>query len=181
MKAAHLEVTYGGVLAAIDGGVERPLTSEGFSSVFEKMADRLHGMAGLSDPGLWGQASNGRIEMEFFRADTGDAEAMTARAAAVVNEVGAAGGVDMSRCGRAAIDVSGSVVHEPQNTAIHAEGQLRFVSNAGHRATKWSPLDRPRRPAHVPGSTNPYPIWLSSTPLIQMETGSSSPMVGRGR
>ena len=49
------------------------------------------------DPGLWGQASNGEIEMEFYLADTGDAEAMTARAMAVVSEVGAAGGVDMDR------------------------------------------------------------------------------------
>ena len=127
MEAAHLEVTYGGVLAAIDGGVERPLTSEEFSSVFERMADRLHDMASLSDPGLWGQASNGRIEMEFYLADTGDAEAMTAQAVAVVNEVGAAGGVDMSRCGRVEVDVSGSV---------HREGQPRFVLNAGHQAAE---------------------------------------------
>lgn len=136
MEAVHLEVTYGGVLAAIDDGVERPLTREEFSTVFERMADRLHDMAGLSDPGLWGQASNGQIEMEFYLADTGDAEAMTARATAVVNEVGAAGGVDMSRCGRAAIDVSGSVADDPQSTAIHAEGQPRFVLTAGHQAAE---------------------------------------------
>lgn len=136
MEAAHLEVTYGGVLAAVDGGVERPLTSEEFSSVFERMADRLHDMAGLSDPGLWGQASNGRIEMEFYLTDTGDAEEMTARAAAVVNEVGAAGGVDMGRCGHAAVEVSGSVADEPQNATIHAEGRPRFVLTAGHQVAE---------------------------------------------
>lgn len=136
MEAAHLEVTYGGMLAAMDGGVERPLTSEEFSSVFERMADRLHGIAGLVDPGLWGQASNGRIEMEFYLADTGDAEAMAARAAAVVKEVGAAGGVDMSRCRLAVVDVSRSVADEPQSTTIHSEGQPRFVLTAGHQATE---------------------------------------------
>ena len=71
------------------------------------------------DPGLWGQASNGEIEMEFYLADTGDAEALTARAMAVVSEVGAAGGVDMDRCGRVADDLSGSVVHEPHILANH--------------------------------------------------------------
>lgn len=136
MGAAHLEVTYGGLLAAMDGGVERPLTSEEFASVFERMADRLHDIAGLVDPGLWGQASNGRIEMEFYLADTGDADEMTARAAAVVNEVGAAGGVDMSRCRPAVIGVSRSVADEPRSTMIDSEGLPRFVLTAGHQATE---------------------------------------------
>ena len=77
-----------------------------------------------------------QIEMEFYLADTGDAEAMTARAMAVVSEVGAAGGVDMGRCGRVAGDLSGSVVHEPHIVASHAQGQPRFVLKAGHHAAE---------------------------------------------
>ena len=127
--AMHLEVTCGGVLAAVDGGIERRLTSEEFSEVFERMADRLHDIDGLEDPGLWGQAYNGKIEMEFYLADTGDIAAMTERAMAVVSEVGAAGGVDIAGCGRVDNRFLESVVGEPGRVVNRAQQRPRFVLN----------------------------------------------------
>ena len=129
MVAMQLEVTCGGVLAAIEGGVERRLTSEEFSEVFERMADRLHDIDGLEDPGLWGQASNGKIEMEFYLADTGDTAAMTARTMAVVSEIGAAGGVDVAGCGLVDSRFLESVVGEPGRVVNRAQERPRFVMN----------------------------------------------------
>ena len=131
----HLEVTCGGVLAAIEGDVERRLTSEEFSEVFERMADRLHDIDGLADPGLWGQASDGKIEMEFYLADTGDNAAMTARAMAVISEVGAASGVDIAECGQVDSRLLKAVAGGPRQVVDHAQQHPRFVLNgARHTA-----------------------------------------------
>lgn len=135
MDVTHLEVTYGGVLAAIDEGVERRLTSEEFSQVFERMADRLHDIEGLVGPGLWGQASNGRIEMEFCLADACDAAA-TERAMAVVSEVGAAGGVAIGACGPVDGHCSGSLVGEPYTALSGAPEGPQFVLNGARHATE---------------------------------------------
>ena len=135
MVARHFEVTCGGVLAAIEGSVERRLTSEEFSEVFERMADRLHHIGGLADPGLWGQASNGRIEMEFYLADTGDTAAMGARAMAVISEVSAAGGVAVAECGQVDGHLLGAVADEPRQVADRVRQRPRFVLNgARHTA-----------------------------------------------
>lgn len=99
MKGTHLEVSYKAILTAVDDDVERRLTSGEFSTAFERMADKLYGIDGLVDPSLWGQASNGKIEIDFLVANSGDAEQMTARVMAIIAEVGAAGGVDMERFG----------------------------------------------------------------------------------
>ena len=133
--ARHFEVTCGGVLAAIEGSVERRLTSEEFSEVFERMADRLHHIDGLEDPGLWGQASNGKIEMEFYLADTGDTAAMDALAMAVISEVGAAGGVDIAECGQVDSHLLRAVAGEPRQVVDRVRQRPRFVLNgARHTA-----------------------------------------------
>ena len=136
VEATHLEVTYGGVLAAVDGGAERPLTSEEFSAVFERMADKLHDIGGLVDPGLWGQASNGTIEMEFYLLAADDVEAMAARAMAVVSEVGAAGGVDIAGCAHAAGSASELAADRSRGVVNHAQEQPRFVLNAGRHTAE---------------------------------------------
>ena len=99
METTHVEVTYEGVLVAVDGDAERKPTSEEFSVAFEQMAEKLYEINGLVDPSLWGQASNGQIELEFCLPSSGNTKMTTAHALAVITEVGAAGGIDMDWCG----------------------------------------------------------------------------------
>ncbi len=99
VEGTHLEVSYKATLAAVDNDVERKLTSQEFSAAFERMADKLHGTDGLVDPSLWGQASNGKIEINFYLINSGDTEQLTARVMSAIAKVAAAGGVDMDRFG----------------------------------------------------------------------------------
>lgn len=102
VDTTHVEVTYEGVLVAVDGEAERKLTSEEFSMAFEQIAERLHEIDGLVDPSLWGQASNGQIELAFCLPRFGRTKKATADAISIIAEVGAAGGIDMDGCGEIA-------------------------------------------------------------------------------
>ena len=102
MAGTQLEVTFEAVLTALDGDVERIPTRQEFLGVFDRMADKLYDIDGLVDPGLWGQASNGKIEILLNFVDPGEAEALAACAMAVVREVSAAAGIDMDDCHDAA-------------------------------------------------------------------------------
>ena len=98
MASTQLEVTIEAVLAAVDGDVERLPTSREFSDVFDRMADRLYDIDGLVDPGLWGQASNGRIEIQLNYPDACETEATTECAMAVVRDISAAAGIRLGDC-----------------------------------------------------------------------------------
>ena len=93
MALTHHEVTYRGSLAAFDGGVERLPTEAEFSEILWKLADELHEVAGLVDPGVWGQASTGKIEIDFCINGPGGARGTAARATEVVRKVGTAAGL----------------------------------------------------------------------------------------
>ena len=95
MALTHHEVTYRGSLAAFDGGVERLPTEAEFSEILWKLADELHEVAGLVDPGVWGQASTGKIEIDFCINGPGGACGRAARATEVVSKVGTAAGLDL--------------------------------------------------------------------------------------
>ena len=90
----------------------------------------------MVDPGLWGQASNGKIEMEFYLLASDDVEAIAARAMAIVGEVGAAGGVDIAECAHAASKASELVADRPQGLVNHAQERPRFVLNAGQHTAE---------------------------------------------
>lgn len=93
MAITQLEVTVEAVLAAVEGDVERAPTSREFLDVIDRMADRLYDIDGLVDPGLWGQASNGRIEIQLNYPDDCEAEAAAECAMAIVRDISAAAGV----------------------------------------------------------------------------------------
>lgn len=93
MAITQLEVTVEAVLAAVEGDVERAPTSREFLEVIDRMADRLYDIDGLVDPGLWGQASNGRIEIQLNYPDACETEVATECAMAIVRDISAAAGI----------------------------------------------------------------------------------------
>ena len=139
MGTTHVEVTYEGVLVAVDGDAERKLTSEEFSVAFEQMADRLYEISGLVDPSLWGQASNGQIELEFCLPSSGSTEKVAAHAMAIITEVGAAGGIDMDWCGETAHQDGEPSALRASKATNSAVGYSRLVLHGAHRATEALP------------------------------------------
>ena len=95
MTNTQLEVTVKAVLSAVEGDIERLPTDQKFFDAFDGMADKLYDIDGLVDPALWGQASNGQIELLLCFPNSGDARAAAARAMSVVREVSAAAGVGL--------------------------------------------------------------------------------------
>ena len=93
MTNMQLEVTVKVVLYAVEGDIERLPTDQEFFDAFDGMADKLYDIERLVDPGLRGQASNGKIELQVCFPNSGDAEAAAARAVSVVREVSAAVGI----------------------------------------------------------------------------------------
>lgn len=129
MAGTELEVTFAAVLAAVEGDVERTPTSQEFSRVFDRLVDQLYGIDGLVDPGLWGQASNGSIEIRPTYSGAVETEAATDCATAVVREIGVAAGIEMGEC-------RGSIAQPPDAAAVRsacervpdlAGGSPRFV------------------------------------------------------
>ena len=73
--------------------------------------------------------------MEFYLDDTGDTAAMDARAMAVINEVGTAGGVDIAECGQVDSHLLRAVAGEPRQVVDRVRQRPRFVLNgARHTA-----------------------------------------------
>ena len=126
MALTHHEVTYRGSLAAFVGGVERLPTEHEFSEVLWKLADELHEVAGLVDPGVWGQASTGDIEIDFGINGPDGARGAAARAMEVVHRVGTAAGLGLC------LDVDGP----DQSTGVatpHRQGASETRSGPGTR------------------------------------------------
>ena len=132
----HLEMTYEGILTAIDGQAERGLTSEEFSEAFEQMAERLYEIDGLVDPILWGQASTGKIELEFGLLSSGDTKKTAARAIAVIAEVSAAGGIGLDWCSDPTQHGQDSVCDRIQIALNPAPECPRLVLHGAHRANE---------------------------------------------
>ena len=139
METTHVEVTYEGVLVAVDGDAERKLTSEEFSVAFEQMAERLHEIDGLVDPSLWGQASNGKVELAFCLPRFGNTKKMTADAISIIAEVGAAGGIDMDGCGETTPNGEGLATLGATRAAKSAPEWPRLVLHGAHRTTEVQP------------------------------------------
>ena len=139
MGTIHVEVTYQGVLVAVDGDAERKLTSEEFTVAFEQMAERLHEIDGLVDPSLWGQASSGQIELAFCLPRLGNSKKVTANAISIIAEVGAAGGIDMDGCGETAKNGEEPATLVSSRTAHSAPECARLVLHGEHRTTEVQP------------------------------------------
>ena len=139
METTHVEVTYEGVLVAVDGDAERKLTSEEFSIAFEQMAEKLHSIDGLVDPSLWGQASNGQVELAFCLPRLGNSKKVTANAISMIAEVGAAGGIDMDGCGELTqYDGEAAALRNSKPTKFAPEC-ARLVLHGAHRTTEVQP------------------------------------------
>ena len=139
MKGTHLEVSYKAILAAVDDDVKRRLTSDEFSDAFERMADMLYDIDRLVDPGLRRQASNGKIEIDFYIANSGDTEQMTARVMSVIAEVAAAGGVDMDRFSDIAEHYQKATANKPPLMANRSKEYPCLVLNGSYSTAEGVP------------------------------------------
>lgn len=54
-----------GTLTCIDGDGSWPLTAEEFHRVMDRIAEHLDNDAEITDPGTWGQARTGNMEVHF--------------------------------------------------------------------------------------------------------------------
>lgn len=139
METTHMEVTYEGVLVAVEGDAERELTSEEFSIAFEQMAEKLHEIDDLVDPSLWGQASSGQIELAFCLPRFSNSEKSTVDATSIIAEVGAAGGIAMEGCGETAQYGGEPATFRAPKAANSAPGCPQLVLHGAHRTTEVQP------------------------------------------
>ena len=141
MEDTRLEVTYQGILIAIDGDAERMLTNAEFLEAFEQMADKLYELDGLVDPSLWGQASSGRVELEFTLPSADEARRTAACAVDIIAEVGAAGGVHMDhadQCSETAEHLGGSLNSTVPNFDRLPQQRLCLVLQGTHNIAEVS-------------------------------------------
>ena len=142
MDGTQLQVTFEAVLAAVDGDSERTPTSQEFSETLDRMADRLYDIDGLVDPVLWGQASNGKIEIQLCFPAPDETEAVAACAMAVVHEISLAAGISLDRCHDMAGQTPTVAATEPEHQQIHdhADSCTRFVLTATRHTSESVPL-----------------------------------------
>ena len=135
VEDTRLEVTYQGILMAIDGDTERMLTNAEFLEAFDQMADKLYELDGLIDPSLWGQASSGRVELEFTLLSANGAKRTAACALDIITEVGAAGGVHMDhadQCSDTAERLGSSINSAVSNAAVPHHERPRLILHGTH-------------------------------------------------
>ena len=65
----HVQVSVTGKLTCVDEDGARPLTSDEFHDVMDRIAEHLDSEAEITDPGTWGQASTGNMEVHFILVD----------------------------------------------------------------------------------------------------------------
>ena len=65
----HVQVSVTGTLTCIDEDGARPLTSDEFHHMMDRIAEHLDNEAEITDPGTWGQASTGNMEVHFILVD----------------------------------------------------------------------------------------------------------------
>ena len=64
----HVQVSVTGTLTCIDENGARALTADEFHDVMDRIAEHLDNEAEITDPGTWGQASTGDMEVHFVLA-----------------------------------------------------------------------------------------------------------------
>lgn len=65
----HVQVSVTGTLTCIDENGARPLTADEFHDVMDRIAEHLDNDAEITDPGTWGQAGTGDMEVHFILVD----------------------------------------------------------------------------------------------------------------
>ncbi len=84
----HVHVRVTGKLTCIDEGGARPLTGEEFHNVMDRMADHLDDEAEITDPGTWGQASTGDMEVHFVLVDPVGGPELNQRVGSIIRRMG---------------------------------------------------------------------------------------------
>ena len=84
----HVQVRVTGTLTCIDEDGARPLTADEFHSVMDRIAEHLDNESEITDPGTWGQASTGDMEVHFVLADPVGGPELNQRVGSIIRRMG---------------------------------------------------------------------------------------------
>ena len=84
----HVQVRVTGTLTCIDEDGARPLTADEFHDVMDRIAEHLDNEAEVTDPGTWGQASTGNMEIHFILADPVAGPELNQRVGSIIRRMG---------------------------------------------------------------------------------------------
>ena len=106
-----MQVRVTGTLTCIDEDGARPLTADEFHDVMDRIAEHLDNEAEITDPGTWGQASTGNMEIHFVLADPVAGPELNQRVGSIIRRMGEEVGLIWpTRPGRATRSVSGTML-----------------------------------------------------------------------
>ncbi len=88
MTKDHVQVSVTGTLTCIDENGARPLTSDEFHDVMDRIAEHLDNEAEITDPGTWGQASTGDMEVHFVLADAVAGPELNQQVGSIIRRMG---------------------------------------------------------------------------------------------
>ena len=88
MTTDHVQVSVTGTLTCIDEDGARPLTADEFHKVMDLIAEHLDDEAEITDPGTWGQASTGDMEVRFVLADPVAGPELNQRVGSIIGRMG---------------------------------------------------------------------------------------------
>ena len=84
----HVRVRVTGTLCCIDDNGARPLTGAEFHRVMDRIADHLDSEAEITDPGTWGQAGTGDMEVRFVLVDLVAGPELNERVGSIIARMG---------------------------------------------------------------------------------------------
>ncbi len=111
MTMNYVQVSVTGTLTCIDEGGARALTAAEFHDVMDRIAEHLDSEAGITDPGTWGQASTGNVEVHFVLADPVAGPELNQQVGSIIRRLGEEVGLIWpTEPSRATRSVSGTVL-----------------------------------------------------------------------
>lgn len=84
----HVQVRVAGKLSCMGDDGARPLTADEFHDVMDRIAAHLDNEAEITDPGTWGQASTGDVEVHFVLADRVGGPELNQQVGSIIKRVG---------------------------------------------------------------------------------------------
>ncbi len=83
----YVQVHVSGTLTCIDENGARALTTGEFHAVMDRLAEHLDDESEVTDPGTWGQATTGDVEIHFVLADSAAGAELNRRVGAILNRM----------------------------------------------------------------------------------------------
>ena len=112
MTRNHVHVRVAGALTCIDGDGARPLTTDEFHDVMDRIAEHLDDDTRVTDAGTWGQVSTGDMELYFVLAEPAAGPELNQRVGSIIKEMGEAAGLIWANDLEPASGIAGPVLSQ---------------------------------------------------------------------